>query len=248
MIKRSAVIKYFPYLFPLLPFGVSLLTQIPGYSSIETYLIFGLLFASVIGAFVVVKDKENNLILNRGFFFLLLTLLLLLVQSTGWFYSPILFVLYLAAIALCLLYSFSVGGLFLLAIMALFVPFIDHTTTVYDYIRMGAFFTAIPLSVVFSREFLKLKEGEKQILVLQDETARYKSELERLHQNKLVWNDVLLRQSLATARNFAYYWDSNSAGLPPKLQRDLKRMTKRLDDALSDIKKFEQTHLDDTYL
>jgi predicted membrane protein len=187
-------------------------------------------------------------LLNRFFFAFVIFSLLILVQNTGWFYSPLLFLLYLAALAIVLLYSFWAGIFFLLAVALLFLSYIDRTTPWYDYVRIAAFFTAIPLSALFSAEFLRLKESEKQILILREQTEKVTNEVERLRQNRLVWNDVLLRQSLATARNFAYYWDANSQGLPPKLQRDLKRMGKKLDEALDDIKKFEKKTVDESYL
>jgi hypothetical protein len=174
--------------------------------------------------------------------------LLVLVQNTGWFFSPLLFILYLATVAICLLFSFLPAGLFLVSLAFLFSSYIDRTSSTYDIVRIGAMFTSLPLSFIFSREFLRLKESEKQIIILKDEREHYKSELERLQKNKLVWNDLMLRQSLATARNFVLYWDSNSAGLPPKLQRDLKRVSNKLDEALHFIKQFEEQHLDDTYL
>lgn len=198
---------------------------------------------------VIVNHKgEKDELLNRAFFGVVIIMMLILVQNTGWFFSPLLFLLYLATIVTVLLYSFWAGVFFLGSLAVLFFSYIDQNTPWYDYVRIAAFFTALPLSVVFSSEFLRLKESERKILILQQESVGVKGELERLKRNRLIWNDVLLRQSLATARNFALYWDSNSSGLPPKLQRDLKRMGKKLDEALDNIKKFEEKTVDETYL
>lgn len=248
MFKRRHLIVLMPYITALLPFLISALSTLPFYETISTSLFFALLAITLVGSFVLTRAQEQDVLANRLYFAVVVSMLLVLVQNTGWFYSPLLFVLYLATVAFCLLYSFFSGGLFLIAISVLFVSYIDRTTPMYDFIRMAAFFTALPLSIAFSREFLRLKESEKQILILKDEREQFKGEVERLQKNKLVWNDVLLRQSLATARNFALYWDSNSAGLPPKLQRDLKRMSHKLEEALQEIKQFEHKTLDDTYL
>ncbi|PWU22577.1 hypothetical protein C5B42_05655 [Candidatus Cerribacteria bacterium 'Amazon FNV 2010 28 9'] len=248
LIKQFHLVQILPYFFAGLPFFVTGLASFPWYTQISTPLFIILLVISLVGAFVVTAQKEQYMLLNRIYFAIVLTMLLVLVQNTGWFYSPLLFILYLATIALCLLYSYICGSLFLASIAVLCISYIGRATPVYDFIRIAAFFTAIPLAVVFSREFLRLKENEKQILILKDEREQYKNELERLHSNKLIWNDVMLRQSLATARNFAYYWDSNGAGLPTKLQRDLKRLAKKLDESLVTIKEFEKKSVDETYL
>lgn len=248
MIKSREVVKYFPFLFGFLPFVSTWVVSLPFYRDIEQILFFGLLLLSLVFGVVVHYQQEKKHLTNRVFFGVVVLTILFLVQNTGWFYSPLLFLLYLATLVTILLYSFWAGAFFLVSISVLFLSYIDRSTPWYDYVRIASFFTALPLSVVFSAEFLRLKESEKQILILKKESIQYKNELERLKRNRLVWNDVLLRQSLATARNFALYWDSNNSGLPPKLQRDLKRIGKKLDEALSDIKKFEEKTVDETYL
>jgi len=248
MFKRGTIVTYFPFTFGFLPFISTWVVSLPGYAKVEDWFFMGLLGISVVMGIFVHHQREKSELTNRVFFAFTIFMLLILVQNTGWFFSPLLFVLYLATIAVVLLYSFWAGAFFLISICVLFLSYIDRTTPWYDYVRIASFFTALPLSALFSSEFLRLKESEKEILVLRQQSDSAKGELERLRKNKLVWNDVLLRQSLATARNFALYWDGNSGGLPPKLQRDLKRMVKKLDEALVDIKKFEEKTVDDTYL
>lgn len=248
MIKRRTVAKYFPFLFGFLPLLSTALVSLPFYHSVENVFFLVLLVLSLVMAVIVQRSQEKDELFNRVFFGVVIFMLLTLVQDTGWFYSPLLFLLFLAVVVTVLLYSFWAGAFFLVSLTVLFLSYVDQTTPWYDYLRIAAFFTALPLSVVFSSEFLRLKESEREILVLRRESTETKDELERLRRNRLIWNDVLLRQSLATARNFALYWDSNSSGLPPKLQRDLKRMTKKLDEALENIKKFEKKTVDETYL
>lgn len=248
MSRRRQLVNLFPFLFGFLPFISTWIVSLPFYPVFENWLFFGLLAVCLVLSLVVNRMEEKDELLNRGFFGLVILTLLLLVQNTGWFYSPLLFLIFLATIVTILIYSYWAGVFFLVSLTVLFLSYIDRNSPVYDYIRIAAFFTSLPLSVVFSAEFLRLKQSERKILILQEETQNYKSELERLRRNRLIWNDVLLRQSLATARNFALYWDSNSSGLPPKLQRDLKRMAKKLDEALADIKKFEEKTVNETYL
>ncbi len=245
---RRQIVKYFPFLFGFLPFISTWIVSLPFYRGIENWFFLGLLAVTLVLAAIVNHLSEKNELLNRVFFGIVIFMLLILVQNTGWFFSPLLFLLYLATLVTVLLYSFWAGAFFLGSLTVLFFSYIDQSTPWYDYVRIASFFTALPLSVVFSAEFLRLKESDKKILILQKETVGYKGELERLKRNRLIWNDVLLRQSLATARNFALYWDGNSSGLPPKLQRDLKRMGKKLDEALENIKKFEEKTVDETYL
>lgn len=248
MIKRRQVVNFFPFLFGFLPFVSTWLVSLPFYLQLQNVIFFVILaICLVLAAIVNHKDQKDEL-LNRFFFGIVIMMLLLLVQNTGWFFSPLLFLLYLATLVTILLYSFWAGVFFLSSLTVLFWAYVDPTTPWYDYVRIGSFFTAIPLAVVFSSEFLRLKENDKKILILQKQSLGTKSELERLKRNRLIWNDVLLRQSLATARNFALYWDANNEGLPPKLQRDLKRMSKKLDESLDNIKKFEEKTVDESYL
>ena len=224
-----------------------MLATVPGYDRFDVPLFIALLLLSLLSAYILMRRKSEGQITSRVVFTLVLTSMLILVQSTGGFFSPFLFVIYLSVVSLCLLYSFLPGGLFLLSISFVFFGYFDHTSGVTDLIRLAALYTSLPIASLFAKEFLKLKESEREIMILKEERLAYESELERLRKNKLVWNDVLLRQSLATARNFALYWDSNSHGLPPRLQRDLKRMGKKLDEAIADIKKFEEKSLDESY-
>jgi hypothetical protein len=248
MLKRRQVINYFPFLFGFLPFISAGLVSLPFYHSIENWVFVAAVVVTMIMTFVIEYTREKNELLNRIFFSMVVFMMLILVQNTGWFYSPFLFVLFLTTVACVLLYSFWAGAFFLGSISVLFLSYVDRTTPWYDYVRILSFFTALPLSVVFSSEFLRLKQNDKKILILEEESAVNKGELERLRRNRLIWNDVLLRQSLATARNFVLYWDGNSSGLPPKLQRDLKRTARKLDEALENIKKFEKKTVDETYL
>lgn len=224
-----------------------MLASVPGYERFDVPVFVTLIILSLLSAYQLMRSKSQGQIASRVVFTLVLSSLLILVQSTGGFFSPFLFVIYLCVVSICLLYSFLPGGLFLLSISFVFLGYFDRTSGLTDLVRLAALYTALPIASLFAKEFLKLKESEREIMILKEERLSYESEIERLRKNKLVWNDVLLRQSLATARNFALYWDSNSHGLPPRLQRDLKRMGKKLDEAITDIKKFEEKSLDESY-
>src|SRR5258708_33752753 len=107
-------------------------------------------------------------------------MLLILVQNAGWFFSPLLFLLFLATIAVVLLYSFWAGAFFLVSICVLFISYIDRTTPWYDYVRFASFFTSLPLSVRFSSAFLRLKESENEFSVLRLYTDPLHGRLEEL--------------------------------------------------------------------
>lgn len=248
MVFKHAFAHALPYTYALLPSIIWVLSSFPWYKDIEQPFFVALFVITLIFSISVYRHKEQNKSINRIFFGCLLFTLLTLVLNTGWFYSPFLFVLYLAAVAIALLYSFITATMFLVGLSIFFVQYIQPQAPWYDIMRICALFTSIPLSIHFSSEFLRLKAQARHILILKDERDHYLTELERLRKNELVWNNVLLRQSLSTTRNYALYWKSRGKNLPPKLKRDLTRMADKLEEMHSTIKQFEKEHLDETYL
>lgn len=248
MVVKHTVAHAIPYAYSLLPSIIWVLSSFAWYRQYEEPFLVGLFVVTFGFSISVFLHKEQSKIQNRTFFGVLLFTLLTLVLNTGWFYSPFLFVLYLAAIAIALLYSFVSSTMFLVGLCIFFIQYVQPNNPWYDIMRICALFTALPLSIHFSSEFLRLKQSARHILILKDERDHYLSELERLRKNELVWNNVLLRQSLATTRNYALYWKNHSDKFPPKLRRDLGRMSDKLDEMLKTIKEFEQEHLDGTYL
>src|SRR5260221_2538872 len=105
--KHRRVLTYFSFLFAFLPFLSTWVSSIPGYVLFENWIFLGFLILTVVMGVYVHARKEKDAVFNRVFFGVVIFMLLLLVQNTGWFYSPLLYLLYLAAMATILMYSFS---------------------------------------------------------------------------------------------------------------------------------------------
>lgn len=248
--KKTTLTAVLPYLYALIPIAVYQAGQFSWYTALAAPIFAAATLLALFLAYVVYRKQEQNELLNRLFMGLIVFSLVVLVQNTGWLFSSFLFTLYLASVAIAILFTPFPALVLLGVLTVLFLPSVNPDSQWYDLLHILVLYTSLPLSVFFSSELLKYKENEKKILILKDERDKYETELQRLESNKLFWNDLLLRHSLVTARNYALYWSSPSKSkkLPPKLKRDLERTAQRLDTALADIKGFEEKHFDKTYL
>lgn len=121
-----------------------------------------LALVSIIGLLIYsnfLKKKGLSRLADKRFVYLLTTVILLIVASTGWFFSPFFFALYLWAIFLSLLFSPIISLAFTGTLILLFSFNIGEVDIAYNLLVVLSLLTTIPLSFYLRKEYLKLKKA-----------------------------------------------------------------------------------------
>lgn len=166
------------------------------------------------------------------------TAILLWVGTTGWYLSKFFYLLYLLGISLAFLFSTSVAFSFILVLIAILLPNIGELNTNFDIATMLSLFLIVPLSYFLSHQYLKVKEKEKKILILENEKKNFESKVDELLQNKVTKVSADLREPINDIKQLAYYIPKISA----KKEKDeyRQRIIKSSEKALAVVKHFEQ--------
>lgn len=161
----------------------------------------------LVGQGYYLKSKSVMFMQSRFFIYLIVTFILSLVGSTGWFFSPFFFTLYLLTIMLAFVFPLAISTGFVLTLVALFSFNIGEVDLVYDYLVVLSLLTTIPLSAYLRKEYLRLREAEKDILVLKQERQSYKNKVEEMLSNVVNSFAANLRQPINDIKQIAYYSD-----------------------------------------
>lgn len=127
------------------------------------------------------------------------------VGITGWFFSPIFHWLYLLTIAFAFLFSPVVSTAFALVLASVFIPNIGSIDLKLDLLTLISLVLIIPLSYILRREYLKLKENEKKILILEKEIKKDVSQVEEVLANKVIKFSAEMREPVNDMKQLAYF-------------------------------------------
>lgn len=220
-----------------LTLGVFALTKNPIIGPFKLQL---LLVAILVSAFYGYKLAREGKVLTQTqiFVYLFIATVLLLVAATGWFFSPFFFVLYLLGVTLVLMYSPTTSISFIVTIVALFSFNIGEVDLAYDFLIILSLLATIPVGLSLRKEYLKLKEGAKEILVLKHEHEKYKNELEEVLANTMNNFAVNLRQPLNDIKQLAYLLAKVKS--KAEEEKDRERIIASSEEALRMLKNFEE--------
>lgn len=195
-----------PYvIIPFLTILVYSLTKIPLISFLKLHFTLLSFIALIIYGFIL-KKKMADRIEDRAFVYLLITSILFLVASTGWFFSPFFFVLYLLAVFLAFIFTPGVLISFVLLLTVLFSFNIGEVNLAYDFLVVLSLLTTIPLSLYLRKEYLHLKENEKKIVVLEKEQKeKYEDTIQKILANKISNFSADMRQPINDTKQLAFY-------------------------------------------
>ena len=194
---------------------------------------------ALLGFGYFLKKKGLFVIQNVIFNYLLTVAVLFLIASTGWFFSPFFFVLYLWAIFLAFIFSPPVSLSFIITLIILFSFNIGEVDLAYDFLIVLSLLTTIPLSLYLRKEYLRLKESEKEILVLQKEKENnINSTVEEILANKINNVAVNLRQPVNDIKQLAFRMGDIKE--KQKLETDRERILASSEEALRVLKEFEE--------
>ncbi len=136
---------------------------------------------------------------------LLLITVLYLVATSGWFFSPFFFLLYLASIGISFFYGQAAAMVFTFALVALFSLNIGEVDITYDFLVLLSLLSVLPLNIVLKKYFLSFKEQQKDILVLKrDGNKDSGSNVAELLANKVNNMSAYLREDINDIKQLAY--------------------------------------------
>ncbi|MEK7500080.1 MAG: hypothetical protein AAB649_05755 [Patescibacteria group bacterium] len=218
------------FFFPLLVFGLSSISAVSMYTLHIALVCF---IVAIALSFV----KNAKLALTKTSINSLL--ILLLVGGTGWFLSPFFFLLYLLPIYLGFLYVPAVAFGFLSALLIIFASSVGEVNVSFDVMTLLSLLLVIPLIIYLRKKFLILKQTDKDILILQDETAIKDTDtIAALLANRVTNLGVTIRQPLSFIKQAATVLIEEE--LSPKERTEyLKRIRSTANESLKDIKDFE---------
>lgn len=220
-----------------LTLGIFALTKNPVTGPFKLQLLLVSILAAAFYGYKLSKDGKV-LSQTQSFIYLFIATVLLLVSATGWFFSPFFFGLYLLGVTLALMYSPMVSIGFIVTIVALFSFNVGEVDLAYDFLIILSLLATIPVGLSLRKEYLKLKESAKEILVLQHEHEKYKNELEEVLSNTMNNFAVNLRQPLNDIKQLAYLL-AKAKGKAEE-EKDRERIIASSEEALRMLKNFEE--------
>ena len=216
-----------------LPLGVFAFTSFPGVAKFTA-----LLALLTIGALLVVRFVPHA---PGGLRLILWTLLVLfLVGSTGWFFSPFFFALYLLAIALGFLYTPATAVAFTLALIVMFSTSIGEVSPTHDFLVLLSLLSVIPIVIALRKSYLLVQQDKKGILILESEEKQTGiTSLDAILQNQVNRIGILLRQPVTYVRQGLALLQEGKLSAK-EYQETLPRMIRAAEDAFTIVKEFER--------
>jgi len=185
------------------------------------------------------KKKGKVVWETKAIIFLITTFVLFLVASTGWFFSPFFFSLYLLGIVLAFVMSPAVSAGFIATLVGLFSFNIGEVDLAYDFLIVLSLLLIIPLSIYLRKQFLKLKEAQKDILVLNsDQKREFQNKLEEVLANKVNNFAVEIRQPINDIKQLSYKLEASQT--KEDFEERKKRIIASSEGALRMLKDFEE--------
>lgn len=222
---------------PVITLLVYFLSKNPFTSSLRLQFALLSLIALLVYSYFL-KKRGTPYIEDTKFRYLLTIVVLFLVASTGWFFSPFFFVLYLWAVFLAFLFSPKASMSFVITLVILFSFNIGDVDRAYDFMVVLSLLTTIPLSLFLRKEYIKLKESQKEILVLQKQKENFNSTVEEVLANKISSMAVALKQPINDIKQLTFRMEDEK--VKQKLELDRERILASSEEALRVIKEFEE--------
>jgi len=188
-------------LFLLIPLVVFILSRNTYTSSFNFYATLGLIMATMAYGSL----HSHKIFSTKKMGILLLTTILYLVATSGWFFSPFFFLLYLASIGIAFFYGQAAATIFTFTLVALFSLNIGEVDITYDFLVLLSLLSVLPLNIVLKKYFLSFKEQQKDILVLKrDGNKDSGSNVAELLANKVNNMSAYLREDINDIKQLAY--------------------------------------------
>lgn len=215
-----------------LPLVVFVFTSIPGINRLTPVTTLVLLGILIVLRFVPTVPRDVRITLW--------TLVVLgLVGSSGWFFSPFFFALYLTAIALGFLYTPSAAIAFTLALIVTFAASIGEVDATADFLTLLSLLSVIPITIVLRKSYLLVQQEKKGILILEaEERGSGITSLDTILGNAVNRIGIMLRQPLTYLRQGLALLEEGKL-TDKEYPEVVRRMRSGTDDLFTLLKEFE---------
>lgn len=215
-----------------LPIAVYAFSSIPGVNRLTPFLALVAIALLVILRFLPSVPRMARVVLWT-------LLVLALVGSSGWFFSPFFFALYLLAIGLGFLYTPVTAVAFTLALLALFVGSIGEVNPTADFLTLLSLLSVIPITIVLRRSFLLVQQEKRGILILEEEGGPSGvTSLDAILTNTVNRVGILLRQPLTYLKQGLALLEEGKL-TSRELPEVVSRMRRSTDELFTLVKEFE---------
>ena len=216
----------------VLPILVFLYTSLP-YVNRFTPIISLLLLALALGARFAVKLPRKLTVAAWVLF------VLTLMGSSGWFFSPFFFALYLAAIALGFMYTPMVTIGFTLGLLTIFASSVGEVSPTADFLTLLSLLSVIPITMVLRKSYLLVQQEKKGILILEsEERDSGLSSLDAVLTNQVNKIAITIRQPITYIRQGMALLKENTL-TAEEYPAVIERMSRAADEVFTLIKEFE---------
>ncbi|MGB4966438.1 MAG: hypothetical protein WBO77_05020, partial [Microgenomates group bacterium] len=184
---------------------VFLMTTLPATRSFVNSLFLLYLAIAFLGSlyFPVARKSIRSEAVLGSYMLLIFVSVLFWVGVTGWFFSPVFYVLYLLAIMLSFIATPFSTLLFVLTLIGLFIPNIGSIDVTLDMITVFSLFSIVPITFFLQKEYLRLREQDKKVLILEEETSDMRNKVEEVLRNKIIRFAVTVRQPVNDIKQMA---------------------------------------------
>lgn len=216
-----------------LPVAVFIFTSLPFVNRVTPIVALGLL-TFIISARFIPKQLPRPLLIGSWVAFVLT-----LVGSSGWFFSPFFFTLYLAAIALGFIYTPLVAVGFTLGLIIIFASSIGEVSPTADFLTLLSLLSVIPITIVLRKTFLLVQQERKGILILEpDEKNTSLTALDSVLTNQVNKIAIVLRQPITYIRQGLALIKADAL-TDEEYPQVVTRMSSAADEVFTLIKEFE---------
>ncbi len=186
--------------------------------------------------FPVVRKSIKSKTVLSSYMLIIFVAMLFWVGVTGWFFSPFFYILYLLAIMLSFVLSPFSTLLFVMTLVGLFAPNIGSIDIVLDLITILSLFSIVPITLFLQKEYLYLRQQEKKVLILEEETQDLHNKVDEVLRNRVIKFAVNLRQPVNDMKQMAIFAQTDTKA---KIAKALKKIEKLGDESLGIIEDFE---------
>ncbi len=222
----------------LVTFGVFLLTTLPITRPVTNSLFLFYIAVALFGSMyypIARKTIRSNHVLSL-YKIAIFVAILMWVGVTGWFFSPFFYMLYLLAIILAFIMSPFATFLFVTTLVGLFAPNIGSIDVTLDLITVLSLFSVVPVTYFLQKEYLHLRQQEKKVLILEEETSELRNKVDEVLRNRVIKFAVNVRQPVNDMKQMANYAQTEGKD---KMETALKKIVRLGEESLNLIEDFE---------
>jgi len=224
----------------LITLAVYVLTVLPATKAPVNSLFILFVFVASAGLLYwpMARKAVNSSTIQNLYFIAVFVSLLMWVGITGWFFSPFFYLLYLIAILLAFMYSTFTTLLFVIVLFGLFYTNIGTIDLTIDIMTMLSLLSVVPLTYFIQKEYLQLKQAERKVLILEEETGEIRNKVDALLVNKVVKMAVDLKQPINDMRQLAMLASKKTEGADAR--KTLHKIIVLGRESLDQIEDFEE--------